>query len=65
MFTRALIILTLLLPYTMSGTVMELSAIFVERMIFLKPSGGDLKTDCCSSVVMDECSGLTHHLRSL
>jgi hypothetical protein len=59
------IVSTLLLPYTMSGTVMELSAIFVDKMIFLKPAGGDLKTDSCSSVVMVEWRGLTHHLRSL
>jgi hypothetical protein len=60
-----LIVLSLLLPYTMSGNVMELSAIFVDKMIFLKPAGGSLKTDSCSSVVMVECRGLTHHLRSL
>jgi hypothetical protein len=47
----------------MSGTVMELSAIFVDKMIFLEPGGGSLKTDDCSSVVMVECSGLTHQLR--
>lgn len=29
------IVLTFILPYTMSGTVMELSAIFVDKMIFL------------------------------
>jgi hypothetical protein len=49
----------------MSGTVMELSAIFVDKMIFLEPAGGGLKTDSCSSVVMVEWRGLTHHLWSL
>jgi hypothetical protein len=33
---------------------MELSAIFVDKIIFLKPAGGSLKTNSCSSVVMVE-----------
>jgi len=59
------IVLTFILPYNMSGTVIELSAIFVDKMIFLQPADGGLKTDSCSSVVMVEWRGLTHQLRSL
>jgi hypothetical protein len=49
----------------MSGSVTELSAIFVDKMIFLEPAGGGLKTDSCSSEVIVECRGLTHQLRLL
>jgi hypothetical protein len=38
----------------MSGTVIELSAIFVANIIFLCPMGAGLKTLCCSSAVTDE-----------
>jgi hypothetical protein len=55
----------LVLPYTMSGSVTELSAIFVDKMIFLEPAGGGLKTDSCSSAVIVEWRGLTHQLRPL
>lgn len=49
-------------PYLMSGTVMELSAMFVASMIFLCPGGALWNTLTCSSAVIVEWSGRTHHL---
>lgn len=49
------------IPYTISGTVKELSAIFVDKMIFLVPGGGEKNTFRCSSVVSDECNGKICH----
>lgn len=43
-----------ILPNSTSGTVIELSAIFVDRMI-LRPSSTCMKIDCCSSVLISEC----------
>lgn len=50
------------LPYLISGTVMELSAMLVARIIFLCPGGALWNTRTCSSAVMVEWRGRTHHL---
>ncbi len=42
----------------MSGIVIELSAIFVEIIIFLFPGGGSLKAHACSSSPKDEWRGI-------
>ena len=51
-------IMILSLPYLISGTVIELSAMFVDRITFLKPLTGFSKTRACSSIVMVEWSGI-------
>ena len=48
-----------------SGTVIELSAILVDKIIFRKPSGGFVNTHCCSSKVMVECNGYVAHLKKI
>lgn len=50
------------LPNLTSVTVMELSAIFVDKIIFLCSAGAALNTHCCSSQVIDECNGSICHL---
>ena len=55
-------IINTLIPYLMSGTVMELSAIFVARMTFLRPRSGARNALCCSSSVTLECRGRTVRL---
>lgn len=42
------------MTYTTSSMVTDVSAILVEMMIFVTPSGGRLKTACCSSLDKDE-----------
>ena len=49
------------LPYFISVTVTLLSAMLVDKIIFLLDLGGLMKTDCCSSDVIDECSGFTQY----
>lgn len=49
-------------PYFISGTVIELSAIFVDNIIFLNPGLGGSNTLYCSSLVMEECSGIIFSL---
>ena len=39
--------------------VTDVSAMFVETMSFLTPSGGRSKTRSCSSAASDECRGST------
>ena len=51
-----------LVPNLMSGTVMELSAMLVARMTFLRPRSGARNTLCCSSSVTLECRGRTVRL---
>ena len=51
-----------LIPYLMSGTVMELSAMLVASMTFLRPLSGARKALCCSSSVTLECRGRTVRL---
>lgn len=41
---------------------MELSAIFVDKIIFRWPDGGARKTLLCSSTVIVECKGNIYHL---
>lgn len=50
------------MTYTTSSMVTEVSAMLVEMMILVTPSGGRQKTACCSSLVKVECSGYTTHL---
>lgn len=50
------------MTYTTSSMVTEVSAMFVEMMIFVTPSWGRLKTACCSSLDKVEWSGYTAHL---
>lgn len=50
------------MTYTTSSMVTEVSAMFVEMIIFVTPSGGRLKTACCSSLVRVEWRGYTSHL---
>lgn len=44
---------------------MELSAMLVERITFLNPTGGTAKTLCCSSCVIEEWRGYNIHLCSI
>ena len=44
----------------MSLTVIELSAMFVDRMTLRMPGCGRSKTLRCSTAVTLECSGSTH-----
>ena len=53
------------LPYLTSGTVIELSARFVDKITFRSPGGGNSNTFNCSSAVMDECKGHNQSLNSL
>mmetsp|Transcript_26275 Transcript_26275/g.80703 ORF Transcript_26275/g.80703 Transcript_26275/m.80703 type:complete len:214 (-) Transcript_26275:510-1151(-) len=47
------------MTYTMSSTVMEVSARIVAMMTFRLPLGGGWKMVCCSAVGIRECSGCT------
>lgn len=51
----------IILPYSTSGTVIELSAMFVDKMI-LRRSSTCMKIDCCSSVLINECKMNNFHL---
>lgn len=46
----------------MSLTVIELSAIFVDKIIFLSFGTGAENTAFCSSVDIEECKGNNLHL---
>lgn len=45
----------------MSGTVKELSAMFVDKIILRCPGGGGWKTFRCSSKPIEECKGKIFH----
>lgn len=49
----------------MSLTVIELSAIFVDRIILRSPTSGEQNTALCSSLETDECSGKIFHFATL
>lgn len=49
------------LPYAISGTVIELSAMFVDKIIFLNLGCGGTNAFRCSSLVIDECNGNIYH----
>ena len=51
-------------PYLMSETVIELSAILVDKMTFLVSSRGLSNTLTCSSAVMLECNGKISSLQN-
>ena len=50
------------LPYLISGTVIELSAMFVDRMILRNPSSGLWNTRDCSVTVIEEWRGIKVNL---